>query len=53
VPTLMSLAIDFLTWKKLRREEGMPSRAIVEFWADLMRCQSAAVARSRSVRAAD
>jgi AcrR family transcriptional regulator len=53
VPTLMSLAIDFLTWKKLRREEGMPSRAIVEFWADLMACQSTAVPRSRSVRAAD
>lgn len=48
VPTLISLAIDFPTWKKLRREDGMSSRAIVEFWVDLVRCQSPTPRQSRS-----
>lgn len=47
-PALISLAIDFPTWRKLRREERMPSREIVEFWADLTACKSAARPLSRS-----
>jgi hypothetical protein len=38
VSPLLSLAVDFATWKKLRREQGMASRAIVEMWSDLIRC---------------
>jgi AcrR family transcriptional regulator len=38
VSPLLSLAVDFATWKKLRREQGMPSKAIVEMWWDLIRC---------------
>ncbi len=48
VPTLISLAIDFPTWKKLRREDGMSSRAIVEFWVDLVRSQSSYSAESHA-----
>ncbi|MHB8508061.1 MAG: TetR/AcrR family transcriptional regulator [Candidatus Dormibacteria bacterium] len=39
VSPLLSLAVDFATWKKLRREQGMPSDAIVEMWSDLIRCR--------------
>ena len=39
VSPLVSLAVDFATWKKLRREQGMASRAIVEMWSDLVRCR--------------
>ena len=35
---VLSLAVDFATWKKLRREQGMASSAIVEMWSDLIRC---------------
>ena len=52
VPALINLALDFPTWKKLRREEGMPSGAIVEFWSDLIECQSAATPHGRSMRRA-
>ncbi len=36
---LVSLAVDFATWKRLRREHGMASSAIVEMWSDLIRCR--------------
>jgi len=39
VAPLLSLAVDFATWKKLRRERGMASSAIVEMWLDLIRCR--------------
>jgi len=39
VSPLLSLAVDFTTWKKLRREQGMASSAIVEMWSDLIRCR--------------
>jgi AcrR family transcriptional regulator len=39
VAPLLSLAVDFATWKKLRREQGMSSRAIAEMWLDLIRCR--------------
>jgi len=39
VSPLLSLAVDFSTWKKLRREQSMSSSAIVEMWWDLIRCQ--------------
>ncbi|HEV3234339.1 MAG TPA: TetR/AcrR family transcriptional regulator [Candidatus Dormibacteraeota bacterium] len=35
---LLSLAVDFSTWKKLHREQDMSSSAIVEMWSDLIRC---------------
>jgi len=41
VSPLLSLALDFATWKKLRREQGMASSAIVELWRDLIRCRHA------------
>ena len=39
VSPLLSLAVDFATWKKLRREQGMASKAVVEMWWDLIRCR--------------
>lgn len=39
IGALLSLAVDFATWKKLHRENGMASSAIVELWTDLIRCQ--------------
>jgi AcrR family transcriptional regulator len=39
VAPVLSLAVDFATWKKLRREHGMPSSAIVELWLDVIRCR--------------
>lgn len=36
---LLSLAVDFATWKKLRREQGMGSGAIVEMWLEVIRCR--------------
>jgi AcrR family transcriptional regulator len=39
IAPLLSLAVDFATWKKLRREQGMASSAIVEMWLDLIRCR--------------
>jgi AcrR family transcriptional regulator len=39
VAPLLSLALDFATWKKLRREQRMSSRAIAEMWLDLIRCR--------------
>ena len=39
VPPLLWLAVDFATWKKLHREQGMASTAIVEMWLDLIRCR--------------
>ncbi len=44
VSPLLSLAVDFATWKKLRRENGMASNEIVEMWSDLVRCQHSALA---------
>jgi AcrR family transcriptional regulator len=41
VSPLLSLALDFATWKKLRREQDMASSAIVELWRDLIRCRHA------------
>jgi mono/diheme cytochrome c family protein len=40
VPPLISLALDFATWKKLHREQAMASSSIVELWADLIRCMN-------------
>ena len=39
VSPLLSLAVDFATWKKLHREQGMASSALVEMWSDLIRCR--------------
>jgi AcrR family transcriptional regulator len=39
VSPVLSLAVDFATWKKLHREQGMASTAIVEMWLDLIRCR--------------
>ena len=39
VAPLLALALDFATWKKLHREQGMASSAIVELWSDLIRCR--------------
>ena len=39
VAALLSLAVDFATWKKLRREHGMASKAIAEMWLEIMRCR--------------
>ena len=39
VPALVSLAIDFVNWKKLRREHHMQSGAIVDFWVRLADCR--------------
>ena len=41
---LLSLAVDFTTWKKLHREQGMASSVIVELWVDLIRCRQAGLA---------
>jgi len=41
VAPVLSLAVDFATWKKLRREQGMASTAIVEMWLELIRCPHA------------
>lgn len=38
VSPLIRLAIDFSTWKMLRRDEDMKSWSIVEFWEELIRC---------------
>lgn len=43
VAPLLSLAVDFATWKKLRREQGMASSAIVEMWLNLIGCRSASM----------
>ena len=39
VSPVLSLAVDFATWKKLRREQGMASNAIVDMWSHLIRCR--------------
>lgn len=39
VAALLSLAVDFATWKKLHRDQGMKSAAIVDMWQDVIRCQ--------------
>ena len=41
IGAILSLAVDFATWKKLRREQGMASSAIVELWRDLIHCRQA------------
>ena len=38
VAPILSLAVDFATWKKLHREQGMSSSAIIEMWLDVIRC---------------
>jgi hypothetical protein len=40
VAALLSLAMDFATWKKLHREHGMTSKAIAEMWLDIIRCRA-------------
>lgn len=40
VSPLIRLAVDFPTWKTLRRVEGLESRAIVEFWDQLIDCRA-------------
>ena len=40
VSPLIRLAIDFSTWKMLRRVEGIESEAIIEFWVQLIGCRS-------------
>jgi AcrR family transcriptional regulator len=47
VSPLLSLAVDFATWKKLRREHGMASSAIVEMWSDLIRCRHSEPGKTR------
>ena len=42
VAPVLSLAVDFATWKKLRREQGLASSAIVEMWLDIIRCRAGA-----------
>lgn len=39
VTPVLSLAVDFATWKKLRREQGLASSAIVDMWLDIIRCR--------------
>ena len=39
VSPVLSLAVDFAIWKKLHREQGMASSAIVETWLDILRCR--------------
>jgi AcrR family transcriptional regulator len=39
VAALLSLAMDFATWKKLHREQGMASKAIAEMWLAIIRCR--------------
>jgi AcrR family transcriptional regulator len=41
VAPILSLAVDFATWKKLRREQGMASSAIVDLWIELIGCRQA------------
>jgi AcrR family transcriptional regulator len=41
IAALLSLAMDFATWKKLHREHGMASGAIVDLWSDLIHCRQA------------
>lgn len=36
---VLSLAVDFTTWKKLHREQGMRSSEIVDMWLDIARCR--------------
>jgi len=40
VAPVLSLAVDFATWKKLHREHGMESHAIVEMWLAIIRCRA-------------
>jgi AcrR family transcriptional regulator len=47
VPPLLSLAVDFATWKKLRGEHGMASKAMVEMWSDLIRCRHSEPRKTR------
>ncbi|MFY9615491.1 MAG: TetR/AcrR family transcriptional regulator [Candidatus Dormiibacterota bacterium] len=39
VAPLLSMAVDFSIWKKLHREQGMSSSAIVEMWSELIQCR--------------
>lgn len=41
IPAILSLAVDFATWRKLHREQGMTSTTIVDLWVDLVRCRLA------------
>jgi len=42
---LIRLAIDFSTWKMLRRVEGMESEGVLEFWVQLVNCDRAGSSR--------
>ena len=39
VSAVLALAMDFATWKKLRREHGMASSVVLEMWSELIRCR--------------
>ncbi|HEY8633525.1 MAG TPA: TetR/AcrR family transcriptional regulator [Candidatus Dormibacteraeota bacterium] len=39
IAPILSLAVDFATWKKLHHEHGMSSSAIVEMWQEIIRCR--------------
>ena len=39
VRPLVLLAVDFATWRKLRREQKMTSSAIADLWLNLIRCR--------------
>jgi len=39
---LLALALDFATWKKLRREHGMASSSIAQLWLDVIRSRQPA-----------
>ena len=41
VGPLLALALDFATWKKLRRESEMTAAAIVSMWIELILCRQA------------
>lgn len=46
VSALIRLAIDFSTWKMLRRVEGMESEGALEFWVRLVHCDRASAGTS-------
>ena len=40
-------AVDFATWRKLRRDQKMTSRAIAELWLELIRCRFTEPSKTR------
>jgi AcrR family transcriptional regulator len=47
VSPVLSLAVDFSTWKKLHREQGMASSAIVDMWLEIIRCRRNSIKEMR------